>query len=116
MCLCETLYSIQLLLSLSFVPPTISIIHYCPLLSIIVHYCPLLSIIHSSLFGGQKITLTGTGFGVDASIVEVKTGGVLCEIMSVEDDVIICVTGSSVTTHYITNNAWVDKLLIWEAL
>ncbi len=59
----------------------------------------------SSLFGGQKIALKGIGFGSSSSVVRVTTGGVPCEIQDVEDTQITCVTGSSVTTHYINNNA-----------
>lgn len=56
-----------------------------------------------SLFGGQRITVYGAGFGENASLVEVLLGDVPCNVEGVSGDFIECVTQSSAKTHHIDN-------------
>ncbi|XP_033119893.1 fibrocystin-L-like [Anneissia japonica] len=58
---------------------------------------------HGSLQGGTKVFITGSGFGSNASLVDVNFGHVPCKVMSVEDELIECISGSSGTVHEVTN-------------
>lgn len=43
--------------------------------------------------GGDTLTITGTGFGTDKTLVSVKVSGVVCAVATVTDTSIECTTG-----------------------
>ena len=49
--------------------------------------------------------IDGQGFGQDPAQLEVMLGDHACNIVSLTDTEIVCVTTSSATDHYINNNA-----------
>ncbi|XP_072303332.1 fibrocystin-L-like [Eucyclogobius newberryi] len=55
-----------------------------------------------SLMGGTKLTVTGAGFGQNASDIEVSIG-VECEVTTIADDKLECVLQSSQNTTTVTN-------------
>ncbi|XP_038070546.1 fibrocystin-L-like isoform X1 [Patiria miniata] len=57
-----------------------------------------------SVQGDTVVTITGVGFGSNASDVSVSMGGVECAVDSVANDSIQCVTTTSETTHYVDNS------------
>lgn len=65
----------------------------------------LISLAHSSIFGGQLLSLCGSGFGDDPSQLSIAFGGQPCEVASVMDEVVHCVTSSATRTHQVNNNA-----------
>jgi plastocyanin len=62
-----------------------------------------LSYMTGSVFGGQKIIMSGSGFGDDSSLVHVLLGDVSCRVEVVSNNVIQCMTKSSAKTHYVNN-------------
>ncbi|XP_053372863.1 fibrocystin-L-like [Mercenaria mercenaria] len=56
-----------------------------------------------SILGGTKLTVTGTGFGTNATLVDVNVGDVECEIDTVTDTQIVCDITNAATTHSVTN-------------
>lgn len=59
--------------------------------------------LQGSLVGGVKVTITGSGFGVNDTLVEVKAGDVECEVTMVTDTQIQCDLDTSAQTHVVTN-------------
>ena len=43
--------------------------------------------------GGDSITITGTGFGIDSSVATVVIDGIDCPINSITETTIVCTTG-----------------------
>ena len=58
-----------------------------------------------SLLGGQLLDITGEGFGMDPTQLEVLLGDHLCNVNEMSDTLIRCVTSPTTTTHIIDNNA-----------
>lgn len=58
-----------------------------------------------SLFGGQALTITGVGFGMDMDSVSVSLGERPCDVVGVEDTSIVCTTSPVTSIHRINNNA-----------
>lgn len=56
-----------------------------------------------SVFGGQRILVTGAGFGTNSSVVSVLLGDNPCDIEYVTNNLIQCVTKTSSITHYVYN-------------
>ena len=56
-----------------------------------------------SVFGGQRIHVTGAGFGTNSSLVNVQLGDNPCDIEYVTNDLIQCVTRTSSITHHVDN-------------
>ncbi|XP_041477742.1 fibrocystin-L-like isoform X1 [Lytechinus variegatus] len=56
-----------------------------------------------SLFGGTTITVTGNGFGTSASETEVLINDKICEVTSITDDLLTCVTPEISTHHKISH-------------
>ncbi|KAL4228553.1 Fibrocystin-L [Mactra antiquata] len=56
-----------------------------------------------SLQGGTILTITGTGFGTDTSLVDVDVGDIDCEISDLTNTEIQCIIGDAGTVHYVTN-------------
>ena len=57
-----------------------------------------------SLFGGQVLSFTGSGFGENPDLIGVSLGSRPCDVVSVEDDEIVCVTSPATDTHQVNNN------------
>ncbi len=77
----------------------------------ITHICTLIPYsrpyicVCRSLFGGQPLTIGGTGFGTDVESVGVSIGGRPCSVNAVEDTSITCLTPSASHTHHVNNSA-----------
>ena len=56
-----------------------------------------------SIFGGTTVTLRGNGFGTDSDMVKVKMGNRSCEVNTVTDEQIECVTTDARRQHTIDN-------------
>ena len=54
---------------------------------------------HGSKEGGTTLTIKGKFFGKDANKINVRVGGVECEVQSVVDDTIECITGVAPNTQ-----------------
>ena len=52
-----------------------------------------------SVDGGTVVTITGTGFDVDPTLVEVDVDGIPCEVLSVSLTQIVCQTGKPPPNH-----------------
>ncbi|XP_069076732.1 fibrocystin-L-like isoform X2 [Pleurodeles waltl] len=57
-----------------------------------------------SVYGGTKITITGSGFSTDLENNQVRLGSMPCEVTSSTEDNLECVIQSSGATHLVTNN------------
>lgn len=68
-----------------------------------VHFLHLLCVVRS-YFGGQRLLLSGRGFGVKKSAVSVKIGSYHCLVERVSDTDIECVTSSRTDKVTVTNN------------
>ena len=66
---------------------------------------PLFSRHYRSIFGGQVLSFSGSGFGSDSSQIGVSFGGRPCDVVRVVDEEILCVTSPASSTHYVNNNA-----------
>ena len=64
---------------------------------------------YSSLFGGQALSITGIGFGENVTGVGVSIGSHPCDVVSVSNEEVVCVTPSATATHLINNNAYVEQ-------
>jgi len=64
---------------------------------------------YRSLFGGQVLSIEGSGFGSDMSRVSVSLGGRSCDLSSLSSSQILCTTAPTTQTHLINNNAWVEQ-------
>ncbi|XP_038045747.1 fibrocystin-L-like [Patiria miniata] len=64
---------------------------------------------HGSLQGATEVTITGSGFGTNASDVAVILGDLECEIKTVSDDSILCTSASSEKTYRVDNNGKHDS-------
>ena len=53
--------------------------------------------------------ITGSGFGMNASAVEVSFGQTVCSVSDVTDTAITCTTQSAATTHYVNNSGLVPQ-------
>lgn len=51
--------------------------------------------------------IDGNGFGTNKEGIDVKTGTYSCSIQSITNTVISCFSGSTASTHQITNNVYV---------
>ena len=57
-----------------------------------------------SLVGGTKVTITGAGFGTDASEVSIEfSDTITCEIESISDEQIDCAIDIEPTVHQVNN-------------
>ena len=56
-----------------------------------------------SLQGGTKLTITGTGFGTNDSIVDIKVGDSACDVETVANTEVVCKIASAGKTHAVTN-------------
>lgn len=56
-----------------------------------------------SLQGGTRLTVTGSGFGDNSSLVEVDVGDVSCDVESVTNNQIVCLIADSGKVHDVTN-------------
>nr|XP_054765687.1 fibrocystin-L-like [Lytechinus pictus] len=56
-----------------------------------------------SLFGGTTITVIGNGFGTSESETEVLISDKICEVTSITDDLLTCVTPEIATHHKISH-------------
>lgn len=65
----------------------------------------VLSLYCSSIFGGQVLSFSGSGFGDNPNQLDIALGGRPCEVVSVADDEILCVTSPATHTHQVNNNA-----------
>ncbi|XP_067951959.1 fibrocystin-L-like, partial [Watersipora subatra] len=57
----------------------------------------------TSKYGGSKHTITGFGFGENSTAIDVKIGPVACEVETVTNMMIECVTEPSVQHHSVDN-------------
>ena len=57
-----------------------------------------------SLFGGQVLRIQGSGFGTDLDLVAVALGDRSCDLISLTNDEILCVTSPTTQTHTVNNN------------
>lgn len=60
--------------------------------------------LQGSLVGGSELTITGTGFGIDESVVSVTIGRKECAITSFSYMQIICEISDAGEVHKVTNN------------
>ncbi|XP_071944840.1 fibrocystin-L-like [Antedon mediterranea] len=58
---------------------------------------------HGSLQGGTTVSIIGSGFGTNTSLVDVLFGRVTCDITHLNDDLIKCTSRSSGVVHTVTN-------------
>ena len=58
-----------------------------------------------SYFGGQRILLSGNGFGSQKSAVSVNIGPSPCTVQLVSDSAVECITSPVTRIHKVTNNA-----------
>ena len=58
-----------------------------------------------SFLGGHLIIISGKGFGTDSENLDISINSVSCAVKVITDTEIKCLTGSTATTHLITNNA-----------
>ena len=63
-----------------------------------------------SVFGGQTVEITGSGFGTDASAVDVSFGHSVCSVSGATDTMITCTTESAAAVHYVNNSGLVPQL------
>ena len=54
-----------------------------------------------SVVGGTRVTMTGAGFGTDKTKLYIELGEFECDVESVADDVLECVTQPAQTAHQI---------------
>lgn len=59
--------------------------------------------LQGSVLGGTQLTITGSGFGTNASIVDVNIGSVDCAVSGVSNTEIVCDISQAGFTHHITN-------------
>ncbi|XP_060573258.1 fibrocystin-L-like isoform X2 [Ruditapes philippinarum] len=59
--------------------------------------------LQGSLLGGTKLTITGTGFGNNETLIDVKIGEVNCLTETVTDTQIVCEITDAAKTHHVTN-------------
>lgn len=59
--------------------------------------------LRGSLLGGTRLTITVSGFGTNASVVDVKVGDIGCDVSFVSNTQIFCEIGNAATTHEVTN-------------
>lgn len=59
--------------------------------------------LHGSLLGGTRLTVTGSGFGTNATIVDASVGDIVCNVATVTDTQIVCEIANAATTHQVTN-------------
>lgn len=59
--------------------------------------------LQGSLLGGTDLTISGSGFGTDTSIVNVKVGSIGCDISTMTPKQIECRLKHAGTTHRVTN-------------
>ncbi|WAR05573.1 PKHL1-like protein, partial [Mya arenaria] len=57
----------------------------------------------SSLQGGTRLTLTGSGFGENSANLEVSVGDSTCDIETVSDSEIVCLVAKGGKIHHVTN-------------
>lgn len=62
-----------------------------------------------SVFGGQTVEIIGSGFGTNASVVDVSFGHNVCSVIDATDTMIMCTTGSAATVHYVNNSGLVPR-------
>ena len=63
-----------------------------------------------SLFGGQVLSINGSGFGQDPRDVDIRLGSRICTVVSVTNEQLICTTSPTSRTHHIDNNAYVHEI------
>jgi len=56
-----------------------------------------------SLYGDTLVTIFGEGFGNNASLVTASFGTFKCEIQTITNTELTCLTSSTAKTHVITN-------------
>ncbi|XP_045210443.2 fibrocystin-L-like isoform X2 [Mercenaria mercenaria] len=56
-----------------------------------------------SILGGTKLTITGSGFGTNGTIIAVSVGDVECKVDTVIDSQIVCEIKFAAKTHNVTN-------------
>lgn len=59
--------------------------------------------LHGSIQGGTRLTVTGTGFGTNDSLVDVSVGDFDCDVESVSNTEIVCLIGHAGRVHEVTN-------------
>lgn len=59
--------------------------------------------LQGSLLGGTKLTITGSGFGTNDTLVDVSVGDVNCITYTVTDTEIVCEIDDAAKTHEVTN-------------
>lgn len=59
--------------------------------------------LQGSLLGGTKLTITGSGFGTNDTLVDVSVGDVECKVETVTDTKIVCEIADAAKTHQVTN-------------
>ena len=61
------------------------------------------SLLKGSLQSGTYITITGSGFGTNDSLVEVTVGDAQCNIISIVTSQIVCEIAPAAQAHVVTN-------------